>query len=123
MNPDMSLKSPFELANECKGVLPTELINMILFNCGGLVSPTARLIKSYFEGRGGLVSPTARLIKNHMKENYMIEYTQLEYFIKYENVSPDDCGESLLDWEFITMELNPEEEKFFNLWEEEVYSI
>ena len=102
MNSYSSINSPFNFASECVGILPTEIINKI------------------FKVHEGLISPTALLIKNHMKENYLTEYTQLEYFIKYENVNVDDIGESVLDLEFITMELNPEDDKYFNLWREEV---
>jgi len=102
MNSYSSITSPFNFASECVGILPTEIINKI------------------FKEHEGLISPTALLIKNNMKENNMVEYTQLEYFIKYENVNVDDIGESLLDLEFITMGLNPEDDKFFNLWREEV---
>ena len=106
MNNLMSLISPFNLAIECSGVLPVEIINKI------------------FMDYNVLETPTAVLIKNHMEVNYLIEYTQMEYYIKYEKVSPDTITESCLDFQFIHLELESiYEQKYFELWYEELLNI
>lgn len=48
-----------------------------------------------FYDHKGFTTPSALLIKNHMKDNKLIEYTQLAYYLKYENFK--DISESLLD--------------------------
>ncbi len=109
MNSYSSIQSPFDFAKEFTDVLPVELTYKI------------------FKFHNGLISPSALLIKNHMKENHMCPYTQLDYFFKHENFDPEvDATESLYDWWFITMSLNDEledEDKYSKLWFKEVDRI
>ena len=108
MNNYQSINSPFNFASQCMGILPTEIINKI------------------FKEHEGLIHPTAILIKNFMKENHTMEYTQLEYYIKYENINIDDIGESVLDWEFIFMNLNISKglnDKYWDMWVDEISLI
>ncbi len=81
------LSSPFELAQQCAGLLPTEMINKI------------------FTTHEGLIHPCAMLIKQHMEEEYLVPYTQLDYFVKYEGLSPHQITETTLDVDFLHMTL------------------
>ena len=105
MNTQMSKLLNF--SQECSFILPTEIVHKILIK------------------HNGLIHPTALLIKNKMKEQYLIEYTQLDYFIKYENISADEMGESVLDHDFIhfTLEGDEDESKYINLWFDEFNEI
>ena len=71
----------------------------------------------------GFITPSALLIKNHMEDNKLIEYTQLAYYVKYENFK--NISESLLDIStyHITRDLinikeymGDEENKYEDLW-------
>ena len=71
----------------------------------------------------GFMTPCALLIKNHMEDNKLIEYTQLAYYVKYENFK--DISESLLDTStyHITRDLinikeymEDEENKYEDFW-------
>ena len=101
MNSHSSILSPFDFAKEFVEILPVELTNKI------------------FKFHNGLISPSALLIKNYMKENYIQEYTQLDYFIKHENLDPEEITESLFDVNLITMDFT-EDERYDDLWFEEV---
>lgn len=92
------LSSPFQLAQQCAGLLPTEMINKIL------------------KTHEGLIHPCAMLIKQHMKEEYVIPYTQIDYFVKYEGLSPDEITESLLDIEFLHMTLECDSPNGYDSW-------
>jgi len=101
MNSYSSIQSPFDFAKEFADVLPVELTNKI------------------FNFHNGLISPCALLIKNHMKENHMCPYIQLDYYIKHDNLEPEEITESFYDWWFITMGFK-EGEKYDDLWFSEV---
>ena len=83
------------LAEQCNQVLPTEII-----------------LKIFIEFNG-LINPSALVIKNFMKEEFISPYTQIDYFIKYENVAPKNVTESLFDVEFITFHLGDEYEELY----------
>ena len=58
--------------------------------------PVELWLKIFYEHKG-FITPSALIIKNHMKDNKLIEYTQLAYYVIYENLLVKDISESLLD--------------------------
>ena len=98
------LSSPFDLATQCSGILPAEVINKIL------------------KTHEGLIHPCAILIKQHMKEEYVIPYTQIDYFVKYEGLSPDEITEALLDIEFLHLTLECDSPTTLIRWDFEIGS-
>tara|TARA_A100001391_G_scaffold195972_1_gene173917 strand:- start:94 stop:426 length:333 start_codon:yes stop_codon:yes gene_type:complete len=69
----------------------------------------------------GFQTPTAMLIKNYMEENELNEYVQLDYLVKYENLSARSRNPCSL-WRFITENLIDQEKDEWDESEDNKYN-
>ena len=100
--------------------LPMELWLKIVYKHKGFSTPSALLIKNHFEK----INPTALLIKKHMKKNDLIEYTQLHYFVKYENLEVTESMNDISSYHITCNLENIDGDNIYDrFWNEEYESL
>tara|TARA_R100000773_G_C4209502_1_gene109427 strand:+ start:86 stop:475 length:390 start_codon:yes stop_codon:yes gene_type:complete len=99
--------------------LPMELWLKIIYKHKGFITPSALLIKNHFEK----ITPSALLIKKYMKKHDLMPYTQIAYYVRYENLR---VSESVIDMSDYHITANLEDiddqygdNKYSDLWLED----
>jgi len=100
--------------------LPMELWLKIVYKHKGFSTPSALLIKNHFEK----INPTALLIKKHMKKNNLFEYTQLHYFVRYENLELTESMNDISSYHITYNLENIDGDNIYNrFWNEDYESL